>query len=227
MSKYKTRRLPWECHCVIPKRRAAMRMKKEDASINVWQTEYQRSYTDKRTKSQRTSSTPTWVPVYHAQQKQKVERGTPGWAVGAGDGPAHVTPTKHKGQDKAQRRNVCYHHQHSHHDCHAKDQQHSYSNEKQESGVNKTSCNCQTSVRTASMAQDDVGYMWNTPSNVMDSKLRARARAAKDQARSDSGLKNPSVALCLWRANDKSSPTPFSCLPWQQQVAQMALEAKA
>ena len=196
----------------------------------------------------RPSDTPAWVPFYNAQLKRKAEMGRSGWAVGAGDGPTDATSSRDQGKTKTGHRE-CYRHHHSHQHCYRSSQQRTTtttSNDKSDSRQKSQQVNMMTSQdrqkllkaqshglqstssksAASSPPTGDSGPLWNTPSEVVDSNLRARARSEKNRARSDSGLRDPSFALCLWRATNKTSPAPFACLPWQLQATQMALEAR-
>ncbi|GFR75896.1 hypothetical protein ElyMa_003932600 [Elysia marginata] len=236
----RTRRLPWENQSIIPSRRKALRqpiLRKND--FNNWLSEYQRKYQNPRPPTTRESVTPSWVPFYEAQLQLKAgaRGGGSGWEVGAGDGPegaATATATGNRAQRIGSQRNLC---SISRRSCYQSESYQDYQSKESSTTATATgkgqstpetsgfgSPNGAASMEAASNSSSQWGIY--TGNSRTDSNQQNRAQRDQKRDRSDSGLTNLSIALCLWRKNDPACQAAFALLPWQQQVAQTTLEAR-
>lgn len=203
--------------------------------FNLWLSEYQRNY--QHPHPRKNPPTPGWVPLYHAQLKRKAEREN--GAKGGGHCQGSSGGKASGGQDEQY--DDDYFHQ-----CY-RNRRHCYSglhppesDQGQYPPYDSTAHQQETTASaTQGQGQEDAGYggptlqdfsggsPWSSNPTGSDPTLQMRAIKEKKRQRSDSGLTNLSIALCLWKKNDAKCLRPFSLLPWQQQVAQTTLEARA
>ena len=174
---------------------------------------------------------PSWLPYYQAQVRRTAQAcGTKvcgnSWASGAGDCPGcpgHVTGTAGNSSRSHLQSDGEGFHGKTHQQRARHQQQHSRKTDGDDRQQTKSYPTNSMAAVSGAEAGDGSG---RPPSDGKQNDFLLQAYGERKSAKSDTGLRNESAALRLWKKNKRGCQMEFALLPWHQQLTYTILEER-